>query len=166
MHIPAVSTDFIIVGAMVLVLVYGFVAGQSALIRESISIYVGLVLAAAFAQPLFDYIRQASSGNYAPTETMVRLILFGLPIVLLMFVHGRERVRHRTSPLVTTILSLASGLLLISSVLNQLDAITLGRITQSSNLASWIHDLQLVWIAIVPVAIAATAIIRPRERHH
>ncbi len=164
MHIPAFSTDAIIVATSALVVVYGMLAGYNPLVRESISVYVGLVISSTFGKPIYDYIGQ-QSGAANVGLTAVNLALFFLPIVLLQFVHRNAPHGHHTaSYMLTILLALLASLLMISSVLTQLDSVTLSHITDQSNLADWIYQLRLVWIGAVPVAIAAGAIFRPK--HH
>jgi hypothetical protein len=165
MHIPALSTDIIIIGATGLVVLYGFVAGYGALVREAISVYVGLVLASSFGQPLYDFIQQQSGDNAAVSQTIVQLALFAIPIIILQFVRHRPHTHHQDSYIITFILAILTGLLFVSSVLTQLDQVTLSHIIDDSSLAGWIYDLRLVWIGAVPVAIAAGAIIKPHHKH-
>jgi hypothetical protein len=65
---------------------------------------------------------------------------------------------------ITTLLSVLTSLLIVSSVLQQLDPVTQGHITSDSNLAAIIYNLRLWWLGLVPIAIAAVAFIRPK--HH
>lgn len=165
MHIPAFSTDAIIVATMGLVVLYGMLAGYNPLVRESISVYVGLVIASTFGQPIYDYMANQAGNGFAVGQTAVNLSLFFLPIVLLQFVHRNAPHGHHTaSYMLTILLAVLASMLMVSSVLTQLDAVTLGHITDGSNLASWIYQLRLVWIGAVPVSIALGAIFRPK--HH
>jgi hypothetical protein len=162
---PALSTDLLILGAFGLVTAYALIAGQGALIREAISIYVGLVLASAFGEPLYNYIQQSSGSGFGVNQTMVNLALFAIPIVVLQFAHPHMKTRHKPSMIITLILAVLTAMLLISSVLEQLSAVDLNRLTDESNLAAQIYSLRLVWLGVVPIAIAAAAVFRPKEKH-
>lgn len=166
MPIPALSTDFLVIATGLLVIIYSLVAGQGALIRESISVYVGLVMANTFGGPLYEYSKTASLGSFSVTETMVRLVLLAFPVVLLMFAHMRSHTRHKSSSIVTIVLAILTSLLLISSVLAQLDSATLASVTDESTLALMIHQFQLAWVGGVVIAIAIAAFFRPKDKHH
>lgn len=163
--IPSFSIDFIIFGVTLLVVVYGLVAGQAALIRESISIYVGLVLANTFGTALFEYSKTASA-SFPVSETAIKIALLLLPIVVLQFAHFKSHTRHATSTVITIVLAILSSMLLISSILSQFSYNDLDRLTTESNLAAQIYGLQLLWLALVPVAVAAAALFRPKPKHH
>lgn len=163
--IPTFSVDFIIFGVVLLVAAYGLLAGQAALVRESISIYVGLVLANTFGPFLFEYSKSAAP-NFPVSETAIKIALLILPIVVLQFAHFKSHTKHATSTLITLVLSILSAMLLVSSILNQFSANDLERITIDSNLAAQITNLQLLWLALVPIAIAAAALFRPKPKHH
>lgn len=165
MNIPAFSTDVLIVAATLLVAMYGLLAGQAALIREAISIYVGLVIALYFGKPLFDYLQQSAGGNLPVNQSSVQLILLALPIIMLQFAHHKAHIKAHSSIVMTFILALLVALLAVSSVITQLDPVALNRIRTDSNLASWIYDLRLAWIGLVPVSIAMTAILQRRQAH-
>jgi hypothetical protein len=162
--IPALSSDIIILACFALVAAYGMIAGQGSLIREAISVYVGLVLANNFGKPLHDYIQQGSS--YEVNETVVRLVLLAIPIIVLQFAHPHMKSRHKPSMIITLILAVLTAMLLISSVMDQLSPIDLNRLTDESNLAAQIYNLRLGWLGLVPIVIAAAAIFRPKEKHH
>lgn len=163
-NLPAFSTDILIFAALVLVALYGMIAGHAALIRESVSVYVGIVLAASFGKPLYDYIQQSAGGGLAVSESMIKLLLLLVPILLLQFgrKHGHDTGHHNI--FVTLLLSILTAMLLVSSVIQQFDPVALSRITDQSNLASWIHDFYLVWLATVPIAIAVSAFFKPNLR--
>lgn len=163
--IPNFSVDFIIFGIVLLVVTYGLLAGQAALIRESISIYVGLVLANTFGSALFEYSKSVAP-NFPVSETAINIALLILPIVVLQFAHFKSHTKHATSTLITLVLAVLSSMLLIASILAQFDYNELERITTESNLATQIVNLQLLWLALVPVAVAAAALFRPKPKHH
>lgn len=161
---PALSVNLIIAATMALTIVYAVVVGYAALVRESISIYVGLVLANAFGKPLYDYLKNTSLGGFHPSQQLIQLVLLILPIIILQFVHHKHgQAKHNT--VITMVLAVLTSLLLISSVLIQLDPLTLARTTDQSALASWIYDFRLVWLATVPIAIVASSLLKP-GRHH
>lgn len=165
--IPALSTDALIVLAVALVFVYGVIAGYAALVRESISVYVGLVLANNFGKPAYDYISHSGGHGFPVNQTDVQLLLLILPIVLLQFTrrhHGHAS--HKHGMIVVLLLAFLTSMLVISSVLSQLSYITLAQTLGNSNLASWIYNLRLGWLAAVPIGIAIGAIFHPKQRHH
>lgn len=166
-NFPAPSANAVILLVIGLVLLYSLLAGYGALVRESISVYVGLVLAASFGKPLYDYASRSAGHNFPATQMEIQILLLVLPIVILQFAklhighaghHG-----HKHNPVVTLVLAILTALLMISSVLTQFDPLTLNRTIENSNLASWIYDLKLAWLGAVPLAIAASAIIKPRR---
>jgi hypothetical protein len=161
--IPALSTDVIILAATAGAVVYGIVVGHRHLVRESISVYVGLVLASTFGGPLHDLIH-----NNAISQSTVQLVLLLAPIVLLQFGHapgggGHHGAKH--SMIVTVILAVLSAMLIVSSVISQLDDSTRGNLLDASNLAAQIYNLRLFWLALVPAGIAASAIFKPHHHH-
>src|SRR5690348_11040518 len=81
---PALSTNAIILAVLGAVLLYSLLAGYGALVRESISIYVGLVLAATFGKPIYDYVHH-QFGQYPINQTEVQILLLVVPIVILQF---------------------------------------------------------------------------------
>ena len=163
--LPAMSVDAMIVAAIALVITYSLVAGHAALVRESISIYVGLVLASSFGKTVYEVASKNASENSIITQTLVNLILLILPVILLQFGRLHSKTHHKHRLVITLILATAAALLLASSVLVQLDPRTLTEVTQQSNLAAWLYELRLVWLASVPVAIAASALIKPKDHH-
>ncbi len=166
MQLPAFSTDIIIILGAALVIGYGMLRGQGALIREAISTYVGLVLAATFGEPLYDYLQQQAGGGYGATQSMVQMVLLVLPIIILQFASHSPHMRHRTSHVITFILAVLTSMFLISSFLTQLSPSELKAVTDESNLATQIHRLHLIWLALVPAAIAVSAVFKPKEKHH
>jgi len=164
--LPTLSTDALIVVTVGLVIAYSVLAGYAALVRESISVYVGLVLAAAFGRPLYDYLWQSTNGNLPVDQTVIQLTLLGIPIVLLMFGRRHTHGAHKHNIAITLALAVATAMLLVSSVLIQFDDTTRTIITAQSYLAGWIYDFRLLWLGAVPVLIGASALIKPRPHHH
>src|SRR5205823_4387068 len=122
--------------------------------------YVGLVLAASFGEPLYDYIAR---GHGAPvSQTQVKLLLLVIPIILLQFGRRHEKHAHKHNVVITLIQAFLTAMLIASSVLSQLGPLELSRVTDQSSLASWIYDFRLLWLAGVPLAIAASALIKPK----
>lgn len=166
MIIPSLSTDAIIIGAIALVAVYGMIAGHGALVREAISVYVGIVIATTFGKPLYDYIQASAGGGLAVSQTLVQMTLLVLPIVLLQFGHRAPHTgRHGYSHIVTFILAVLTAMLIVSSVITQLDDVSRSHILDQSNLAAQIYNLRIAWIGLVPLAIAASAVFRPKAHH-
>jgi hypothetical protein len=162
--IPALSTDAIIVLATALVFVYGLVAGYTALVRESISVYVGLVLANSFGSAAYQAITHGADNRFPVTQTEVQLLLLIAPIVILQLTRRHGHSGHKHNLVVTALLAALASMLVISSVLSQLSQTELSTTLLNSNLASWIYDLRLLWLAAVPVAIGVTAIFHPKHR--
>lgn len=163
--IPQLSTDAMILAGTGLVVAYSMIAGYGALVREAISIYVGIVLAGAFGETVYNYASNGPAANLPITQPTVQLALLVIPIILLQF--GRRHVHgaHKHHMIITLLIAVLTAMLLISSVMAQLDSDTLSGITEASNLASWISHLRLVWLGAVPVAIGVSAIFKPK-RHH
>lgn len=166
MPIPALNTDSLIFATIALVVVYGVVAGQMGVMRLAISTYVGLVLAATFAKPIFDATNQGNFGGTVVSITIVQLVLFIVPVVLLQLGHHGHHVRMKGSKIVALVMAVLTALLLVSSTFSQLDATTLKSVIDGSNIASWIYDFRLWWLGLVPVGIAAEVFFRPKPRHH
>lgn len=166
--IPSLSTNLIIIAAVVLVAIYGVVAGHAALVRESVSIYVGLVLASAFGAPAYSYLHKSAGGSLHITQTIVQLLLLLVPVLLLQFGRRHTTAHHKHNLIITGLLAVLAAMLLVSSVLNQLNPVMLSHVTDESPLASWAYDFRLAWLAAVPLAIAASALFKPKEhnRHH
>lgn len=166
MVIPSLSTDALIIGATALVAVYGVIAGHGSLVREAISVYVGIVIATTFGHPLYEYIQHSAGGGLVVNQTLVQMLLLVLPIVLLQFGHrAPHSSKHGYSRIITFILAVLTAMLIVSSVIGQFDDVTRGHILDNSNLASQIYNLRIAWIGLVPLAIAASAVFRPKQHH-
>lgn len=163
MQIPALSIDLFIILAAALVCGYGVLAGQGAMIRETISVYVGIVLAATFAEPIYSYSQQQAGGGFGVSQTIIGLILLTLPIIILLLASRRHHVRHHDSIIITLILGVFASLLLISSIIQQFDAASIESITNESNLAAQIYTYRLAWLGLVPIAIGASILFHRRE---
>ena len=142
--IPHPSTDLVIILGGGLVVLYGLMRGQGALIREAISTYVGLVLAATYGKTLFQYIQVHAGGGYGVSQTIVQMILLLLPVLILQFAHHTPTMRHKSNFIITVILAVLTAMFLISSVLSQFSPVDLNHITEESNLASQIYGLRYV----------------------
>ncbi|HEX7259466.1 MAG TPA: hypothetical protein VF272_00870 [Candidatus Saccharimonadia bacterium] len=162
--VSALSLDAAIVVTTLLLVVYSVVRGHMALIREAISIYVGLVLSASLGEPVYDYLHNAAA-SLPLNETAVKLFLLLAPVVVLQIGRHHPRGGHKHHLIITFVLAVMTGFLLISSVLNQLDQVTLSHALENSNLAAWIYEFKLVWLGAVPLAIAASAFLRPKGHH-
>jgi hypothetical protein len=165
-HIPALSTDALIIAAIALVAVFGFMAGVGLLARLAISIYVGLVLVNSFG-PTFHAtaVKGIEHGPFGLTLTMTNLLLFVIPIVLLQFGRHGAHPHKKGHHLLTLLLGALTSMLLISSIITVLDPLSHSRVLTDSNLASQIYSLNLVWVVAVPLAIGALAFIKPKHPH-
>ena len=162
MAIPQISIDFVILGTLALIVMYGVMAGQLAISRFAGSIYVGLVLANYFAEPLQKAIGTSSFGGFAITSTVTQLVLLVVPVVVLQL--SLHRVHSRTKPqlLPTLILSILVALLAIVAVMMQFDDLMRARITEASNLASMIYAGKLLWLGGVPAAMVVIHFLHPK----
>ncbi|TAK89185.1 hypothetical protein EPO04_03755 [Patescibacteria group bacterium] len=163
MQIPAFSIDLFIILGTALVCLYGAMAGQGALIRETISVYVGIVLASTFAEPLYNYSQQQAGGNYGVSKTIIGLLLLILPILILLLANRHHHIRRHSSLIVTLILAVLAAMLLISSIIAQFDSAAVQTITNESNLASQINSFHLAWLGLVPLAIGASMLFHRSE---
>ncbi|HUC87311.1 MAG TPA: hypothetical protein VMR75_03260 [Candidatus Saccharimonadales bacterium] len=163
--VPTLSTDATIIVITGLIFAYGVVAGYTALVRESISVYVGLVLANSFGNTAYDAITNNAGNHFPVSLTEVRLLLLIAPILILQFTrrHGHGAGGHKHSLVVTLVLAALAAMLVVSSGLGQLSQTALANTVLNSNLASWIYQLRLLWLAAVPIAIAAGAILHPKS---
>ncbi|HVE81148.1 MAG TPA: hypothetical protein VNA68_03385 [Candidatus Dormibacteraeota bacterium] len=164
-YLPSLSTDALIVAVIGLLIAYGLVFGQMGLNRLAVSIYVGLVLSATFARQLHEMVATSQYGGISLSLTVVQLVLLILPVALLQLGHHRLHMRHKSSMAVTLVLAVLVALLITGSVFMQMEEDVLRQITDNSNLASWIYDLRLWWVGLVPVAMAAEVFLRPRPHH-
>jgi len=166
--LPSLSVDGIILAVVGLVVVYTLIAGYAALVRESISIYVGLVLAGNFGRPLYEQITGGAGSKFSVSQTDVQMLLLIIPIVVLQFGRRHHHSAHRHNLVVTLISALLTALLLVSSALGQLSDLALTTTLEQSNLASWIYQFRLLWLALVPLAIVATGLLGSGvlKRHH
>ena len=165
MQIPSFSTDLIIIAVILVVLVYGMIAGQVSLIRETISIYVGIVLASTFGEPLLEFSKSTGGENLPINLMMVKLTLLILPVLILQFAHHKAHGREHASIIITMVLAVLAGMLFVSSIIDQLDGPLFDQVMSESNLAAQIYNLKLAWLGLVPVAIAASAIFKPKQKH-
>lgn len=163
MQIPAFSIDLFIILGTALVCLYGAMAGQGALIRETISVYVGIVLAATFAEPLYKFSQQQAGGGFGVSQTIIGLLLLVLPIVILLLANRHHHIRRHSSLMITLILAVLASLLLISNVIAQFDSVAIQRITEESNLAYQIYTYKLAWLGLIPLAIGASVIFHRSE---
>jgi hypothetical protein len=159
--IPAINTDAMIIATVLLAIVYAVIAGHTAIARLAASIYVGLVLASTFGGIVHANTTQAA---FKISSEAARLALLALPVVLIQLGHHRvHTTKHQTHFVITSLLGVLTAMLIIASVLLQLEPGSREAITKESNLASLIYSLQLWWLGLVPVAIAAVAFIRPKR---
>lgn len=163
MQIPAFSIDLFIILGTALVCLYGAMAGQGALIRETISVYVGIVLATTFAEPLYKFSQQQAGGGFGVSQTIIGLLLLVLPIVILLLANRHHHIRRHSSLIITLILAVLASLLLISSVISQFNAEAIKSITDESNLAAQIYTFRLAWLGLVPLAIGASVLFHRKE---
>ncbi len=163
--ISGLSLDALIIVTTLLLLVYSVVRGHMALIREAISIYVGLVLASSLGTPVYDYLSSGSLESLPISETLVKLFLLLAPVVILQFGRHHAKGGHKHNIIITFVLAALTAFLLISSVLNQLDPLTLNNAIEDSNLAAWIYEFKLGWLGAVPLAIAASSFFKRRGHH-
>lgn len=164
--IPPLSTDAIIIGVTALIFVYGVIAGYTALVRESISVYVGLVLANTFGSPVYHAIAPGADNHFPVSLTDVRMLLLIAPIVVLQLTRRHGHSGHKHNMVVTLLLAALTSMLVVSSVLSQLSSSALAQTTLQSNLASWIYSARLLWLAAVPVAIGVGAVFHPKDHRH
>jgi hypothetical protein len=165
-EIPSgLSLDAIIVVVTILLLVYSVLRGHMALIREAISIYVGLVLASSLGKPIYDYLSHGMAQNVPLNETTVKLFLLLAPVLILQIGRHHSKSGHKRHIVITFVVAVLTSFLLISSVMNQLDPLTLNRAMEQSNLAAWIYEFKLGWLGAVPLAIAVSSFFRPKGHH-
>lgn len=163
MQIPAFSIDLFIILGTALVCLYGAMAGQGALIRETISVYVGIVLASTFAEPLYSYSQKQAGGGFGVSQTIIGLLLLILPILILLVASRHHHIRRHTSLIITFIIAILAAMLLISNIIAQFDPVAIQRITEESNLAYQIYTYKLAWLGLVPLAIGASVIFHRSE---
>jgi hypothetical protein len=166
--IPTLSTDGAIIVITILIFVYGIIAGYTALVRESISVYVGLVLANSFGSAAYNAITHGTGSHFPVSSVDVRMVLLIAPILVLQLTrrhgHSHGSGSHKHNLVVTLLLAALAAMLVVSSGLSQLSQSSLANTLLNSNLASWIYQLRLLWLAAVPIAIAVGAVLHPRHR--
>lgn len=163
MQIPAFSIDLFIILGTALVCLYGAMAGQGALIRETISVYVGIVLANTFAGPLYTFSQQQAGGGFGVSQTIIGLLLLVLPIVILLLASRHHHIRRQSSIIITLVLAVLAAMLLISSIIAQFTPEAITSITNESNLAAQIYTFRLAWLGLVPLAIGASVVFHRHE---
>src|SRR5258708_26092304 len=141
------SITIIIAGIIGLVVVYGLMAGHAKVRNLALSTYVGIVLANQLGSGLHDYLIKSHHGSL--DIGVIRLILFGAPIVLLEFSRRRHVKSAHTGMIIGIILSVLTAGLIIGTGLSQLSSSTLKHITDSSIIAFEIYTYRLWMVAIV-----------------
>lgn len=160
------TPDLVIFAVFSLAIIYGLVLGHNKIKTFALSVYVGIVLAETFGASLQAWLSaQRWDLNGALSESVVSIILFVLPLVLLeigKIRHGRSKARGGT--VMTILICLATACLLIASGLELLEAATREVATGQSWLAFYIYKYRTWFVAAVPVAIITeNLILRPRD---
>jgi hypothetical protein len=163
MYMPLIgnlSMDLTIIAAAIGSVVLGVVLGHGRLRNTALSCYVGLVLASELATTLHGYLGSLSMGT-------VRLILLGLPILLLAF--GRRKLPHgpRQGVLLVVVLAVATVGLVTSSILMQLDDGARQTVLGGSTITMLAYNFRFLWLGLVPVLVMLEGFVKQGEdKHH
>ncbi len=169
MSIPHVGVPHMVLNAntvmaiiLILILLYGLFLGQNKLKTFALSCFAGLVMVMTFANGAETLLHKTSFGGHFGL-TMVKIILFALPVVVLEFGH-KEKSKSKSRISMTVILAVLTAALLISSIISFLDSGAASNILRSSILADWIYTFRLAWLVAVLVVIAAENFLPSRSR--
>ncbi len=160
MTIPNLTTDLVILAVLSVAVIYGLVLGHNKLKLFALSVYVGLVLAQVFGDPLHNLIK----NQIGLSLNVAKLVVFILPQVLLE-IGQRETSRRRPKGgmIMTLVLCVLTGCLVISAGISLFDTDSIKRTVEGSSLAAGIYGLRLWWIAGVPLAVIGENFIKTRE---
>lgn len=159
---PNLSLDLIILVVVILTVSVGVLLGQERVKTFALSVYAGIVIATEFGPGLHDLLLRQHIGNFSVGTA--RLILFGVPILILEFGRRKHHKGH-SGFIMTLVLSILTSALLISSALSLLEPATLKQVLAQSSLAWPIFHFRLWWVALVPVAVLGESFVRSREPH-
>ncbi len=160
MQLPALNVNTIIIAVMVLVMLYGLIAGKQRLRILILSVYVGIVLA------------QQLAGIVAPSLKMlgpdqVSWLLFGLPIVIFGVVGIAHKKSHDKGAFIANlIVGLFTGALIVASALRLLPVSQMSAIDNDSFLAQNLQQYYLWLLGLLPVAALVFGFMRGEHKSH
>ncbi len=160
MQIPALNVNIVIIAIMLVVMMYGFLAGKQRLRILILSVYVGIVLAEQLA------------GIVAPQLSMlgadqVSMLLFGLPILIFGFVGSSHGKAHAKGAFIVNLLvGLLTGALIVSSALRLLPTSEMSAIDNDSFLATNLQQFHIWFLGLLPVAALLMGLMKGEKKSH
>ncbi len=155
------SVDLVIFATLAVVVLLGLALGQERLRTFVLTVYLGLVLAYELGGAVAGFV---NGHGQSFTPGTIRLILFVAPVLLLAF--GRHAKSHgKRSIVMALITSVLLGCLIITSALHLMDPKTSAMYLDSSQIATPLYNLRLVWLGVVPVAVLLGMIVKPKKGH-
>lgn len=162
LHHLKLSADLIIASIIVFGALLGLLLGHERIKFFALSAYVGLVLGDTLGGPAYDLAR---GHGVNLTAGDVRLIVFGLPIIILILSHRpKAKARHK-HVFVALVLGLLVAAMIMASILHLLDSSTAARITESSQIAWWLDHLRLVWLVAIPGVALIELFTKDKAKH-
>jgi L-cystine uptake protein TcyP (sodium:dicarboxylate symporter family) len=172
MELPNISwtPDVIILVVLGVVIAYGLLLGRNKVKTLALSVYVGIVIASELGIRLHQLmVSHGWDMDGFINQNVVLISMLVLPLLLLEVGrrehHGRGGGHAGGGMLMTIILCILTAALAVSSGLQLLDPDTLKYVTDSSWLATAVHNLRLWWLGAAPLAVIAENFIKPKERY-
>lgn len=159
MSIPALDSNIIVIAILVVVTLYGAMAGVGRLRTLILSIFVGIVLSEELSAVSAPYLHVVGNNN-------VPIFLFAAPIVLFGFSLGRQHGHDRGSTVAVLLLGVLTGCLIISAALHVMPTSLAQSITDSSFIATNLSQFHLYLIAGLPIAALIGPLFKKKPKSH
>jgi uncharacterized membrane protein required for colicin V production len=159
MSIPALDSNIIVIAILVVVTLYGAMAGVGRLRTLILSIFVGVVLSEQLSAVAAPHLQIFGNDN-------VPILLFAAPIILFGFSLGRQHGHDRGSTVAVLLLGLLTGCLIVSAALHVMPASLAQSITDGSFVAMNLSQFHLYLIAGLPLAALVGPLFKKKSRSH
>jgi hypothetical protein len=155
------SPDTIILATFAFVVLVGTALGKDRLRHFALTVYMGLALAYQLGEPLTGFI---NGNGQSFTPGTIKLALFIAPILLLAF--GKQgKSKGGQSLVLSLVTSVLLACLITTSALHLMDANLSSGYLASSQIATQLYRLRLVWLAVVPLSILLSMAAKPKSPH-
>ncbi|HSX02980.1 MAG TPA: hypothetical protein VLI05_06770 [Candidatus Saccharimonadia bacterium] len=160
MHLPAFSPNIIIIAVLVVVGLYGLLAGQHRLRIFILSIYVGIVLAEQMGSLLRPYLHMLG-------DDQVAWVLLGGPILIfgLAGYHRHVPGQKKGSAIANLVVSFMAGALILSSALHLLPPSEQASIDGDSYFAMLLGQYHLWLLGLLPVVVLLFGLFGAKAKH-
>ena len=157
---PALNVNIVIIAVMLVVMVYGLLAGKQRLRILILSVYVGIVLAEQFSDIV------APRLSFLGLD-QVSLLLLGLPILIFGLVGTAHRKTHAKGAFIgNLIVGLITGALIVSSALRLLPVSQMAAIDNDSFLATNLSQFHIWFLGLLPVVALLMGLMKGEKKAH